>query len=143
MDRLSNCTLFTMFDVRWGYNNIRIKEGDEWKAAFLTQEGLFEPTVMFFRPHQFPRDIPSHDEHNIPIRKLPKDGYRSTWMTSLSTQNQKTGRRKKNTWHGTGVTSISFWNDWRKTTCTSNRHQMLIRAAANCLPRRGRWTWKT
>ena len=36
------------FDVRWGYNNIRIKEGDEWKAAFLTHEGLFEPTVMFF-----------------------------------------------------------------------------------------------
>ncbi len=35
-------------DVRWGYNNIRIKEGDEWKAAFLTPEGLFEPTVMFF-----------------------------------------------------------------------------------------------
>jgi hypothetical protein len=36
------------FDVRWGYNNIRIKEGDEWKAAFLAQEGLFEPLVMFF-----------------------------------------------------------------------------------------------
>ena len=35
-------------DVRWGYNNIRIKEGNEWKAAFLTLEGLFEPTVMFF-----------------------------------------------------------------------------------------------
>ncbi len=35
-------------DVRWGYNNIRIKEGNEWKAAFLTPKGLFEPTVMFF-----------------------------------------------------------------------------------------------
>src|SRR6266567_9432587 len=41
-------TLFTKFDVRWGYNNIRIKEGDEWKGAFLTLEGLFEPSVMFF-----------------------------------------------------------------------------------------------
>ena len=40
--------LFTKFDVCWGYNNIRIKPGDEWKAAFLTPEGLFEPTVMFF-----------------------------------------------------------------------------------------------
>ena len=48
IDRLANCTLFTKFDIRWGYNNIRIKEGDEWKAAFLTHEGLFEPTVMFF-----------------------------------------------------------------------------------------------
>jgi len=36
------------FDVHWGYNNICIKEGDEWKAAFKTSNGLFEPTVMFF-----------------------------------------------------------------------------------------------
>jgi hypothetical protein len=48
IDHLSGCTLFTKFDVRWGYNNIRIQEGDEWKAAFLTPEGLFKPTVMFF-----------------------------------------------------------------------------------------------
>ena len=25
-----------------------IKEGDEWKAAFLTIQGLFEPQVMYF-----------------------------------------------------------------------------------------------
>ena len=35
IDRLRGCTLFTKVDIRWGYNNIRIKEGDEWKAAFL------------------------------------------------------------------------------------------------------------
>src|SRR6266478_3031800 len=28
IDRLRGCTLFTKVDVRWGYNNIRIKEGD-------------------------------------------------------------------------------------------------------------------
>jgi hypothetical protein len=39
---------FTKFDVRWGYNNVRIKDGDQWKAAFKTNRGLFEPTVMFF-----------------------------------------------------------------------------------------------
>ena len=38
----------TKIDLRWGYNNIRIKEGDEWKAAFTTSEGSFKPTVMFF-----------------------------------------------------------------------------------------------
>jgi len=40
--------LFTKMDLRWGYNNVRIKEGDEWKAAFTTLEESFEPTVMFF-----------------------------------------------------------------------------------------------
>ncbi len=48
IDRLRECTLFTKVNIRWGYNNIQIKEGDEWKATFLTPEGLFEPTVMFF-----------------------------------------------------------------------------------------------
>jgi reverse transcriptase-like protein/aspartyl protease len=45
---LAGYRLFSKFDVRWGYNNIRIKKGDEWKAAFKTSEGLFKPTVMFF-----------------------------------------------------------------------------------------------
>ena len=37
--------LFTKFDVRWGYNNVRIRDGDQWKAAFITNEGLFELTI--------------------------------------------------------------------------------------------------
>jgi hypothetical protein len=48
IDQLTGCTLFTKFNICWGYNNIQIKPDDEWKAAFLTPEGLFEPTVMFF-----------------------------------------------------------------------------------------------
>ena len=36
-------------DIQWGYNNICIKEGDEWKAAFTTPYSLYEPLVMFFR----------------------------------------------------------------------------------------------
>ena len=35
-------------DLRWEYNNIRIKKEDEWKAVFLMPEGLFKPMVMFF-----------------------------------------------------------------------------------------------
>ena len=40
--------LFMKMDLRWGYNNVRIKEGDKWKAVFTMPEGSFESTVMFF-----------------------------------------------------------------------------------------------
>jgi hypothetical protein len=29
IDRLSGCSPYTKFDIRWGYNNVRIREGDE------------------------------------------------------------------------------------------------------------------
>ena len=48
LDKLKGARYFTKLDVRWGYNNVRIKEGDEWKAAFKTNRGHFEPMVMFF-----------------------------------------------------------------------------------------------
>jgi hypothetical protein len=48
MHMLRKATWFTKLDVQWGYNNIRIKEGDEEKAAFVTNRGLWEPLVMFF-----------------------------------------------------------------------------------------------
>ena len=48
INKLKDAKYFTKLDVRWGYNNVRIKEGDEWKAAFRTNRGLFEPLVMFF-----------------------------------------------------------------------------------------------
>ena len=47
-DKLKGAKYYTKLDVRWGYNNIRMKHGDEEKAAFITNRGLFEPTVMFF-----------------------------------------------------------------------------------------------
>ena len=48
VDALQNAKYFTKLDVRWGYNNVRIKEGDEYKAAFKCNRGLYEPLVMFF-----------------------------------------------------------------------------------------------
>ena len=48
LENIGTKKIFTKMDLRWGYNNMRIKEGDEWKAVFITPEGLFEPTVMFF-----------------------------------------------------------------------------------------------
>jgi hypothetical protein len=48
LEKLKGAKYFTKLDVHWRYNNIQIREGDEWKAAFKTNKGLFEPTVMFF-----------------------------------------------------------------------------------------------
>jgi hypothetical protein len=45
---LAGYQLFSKFNIWWGYNNIQIKKGDEWKATFKTSEGLFKPIVMFF-----------------------------------------------------------------------------------------------
>jgi len=46
--QLCRARYFTKLDVHWGFNNVCIKPGDEWKAAFWTNRGLFEPLVMFF-----------------------------------------------------------------------------------------------
>jgi len=48
INKLRGAKYFTKLDVRWGFNNVWMKEGDEWKAAFQTNRGLFEPLVMFF-----------------------------------------------------------------------------------------------
>ena len=48
LDQIHGSRYFTTLDVRHGYNNIRIKEEDQWKAAFRTPFGVFKPRVMFF-----------------------------------------------------------------------------------------------
>ena len=48
IDSIGKEKMFTKMDLRWGYNNVRIKKRDEWKVAFSTPEGSFEPMVMFF-----------------------------------------------------------------------------------------------
>ena len=48
LDGVGTRKVFTKLDLRWGYNNVRIKEGDEWKAAFTMHIGSYEPIVMYF-----------------------------------------------------------------------------------------------
>ena len=48
IDKLKGAKYYMKLDIQWGYNNIRMKEGDKWKAAFRTNRGLFESLVMFF-----------------------------------------------------------------------------------------------
>ena len=48
IDKLKEAKYFNKLNLIWKYNNIWIKEDNEWKAAFLTNKGLFEPQVIYF-----------------------------------------------------------------------------------------------
>ena len=78
INKLKEAKYFNKLDLIWGYNNVRIKEGDEWKAAFLTNKGLFEPQVMYFRlcnsPGTFQRMM------NSIFRELLHEGVLANYM---------------------------------------------------------------
>ena len=78
INKLKETRYFNKLDLIWGYNNVQIKEGAEWKAAFLTNKGLFKPQVMYFRlcnsPGTFQRMM------NSIFQKLLHEGILANYM---------------------------------------------------------------
>jgi len=81
IDKLKEARYFNKLNLIWGYNNVQIKEGDEWKAAFLTNKGLFEPRVMYFglcnSPGTFQRMM------NSIFRELLYEGVLANYMDNF------------------------------------------------------------
>ena len=48
INKLKEAKYFNKLDLIWEYNNVWIKEGNKWKAAFLMNKGFFKPQVMYF-----------------------------------------------------------------------------------------------
>jgi hypothetical protein len=61
---LKGARFFTKLDVRWGFNNVRIREGDEWTAVY--EPGAFRAAGDVLWPYQLPGHIPDDDERHLP-----------------------------------------------------------------------------
>jgi len=81
IDKLKEAKYFNKLDLIWEYNNVQIREGDKWKAAFLTNKGLFKPQVMYFglcnSPGTFQRMM------NSIFRELLHEGVLANYMDNF------------------------------------------------------------
>jgi len=81
IDKLKEAKYFNKLDLIWEYNNVWIKEEDEWKATFLTNKGLFEPQVMYFGLCNSPGTF--QQMMNSIFRELLHEGILANYMDNF------------------------------------------------------------
>ena len=81
IDNMRSKKVFTKMDLRWEFNNIRIKEGDGWKGVFTTHIGSFEPTVMSFGMTNSPATFQAMI--NKILRDLINEGKVATFVNDM------------------------------------------------------------
>jgi len=81
VDKLLEVWFFTKLDIWWGYNNIWVHEGDEWKMAFKTPMGLYESTVMTFRLCNAPATFQTFMD--IEFGPLIKEGHVVVYLNDI------------------------------------------------------------
>ena len=82
INRLRGRTRFTKLDIHWGYNAVQVKKGHEWKVAFMTAEGLYEPLVMFFGLTNSPTTFQAM--MNMLFRTLIASGDLTVYMDDMA-----------------------------------------------------------
>ncbi|PKI73965.1 hypothetical protein CRG98_005641 [Punica granatum] len=66
LDELHGSCVFSKIDLKSGYHQIRVKEGDEWKTAFKTKYGLYEcrfVVVYFDDILVYSKNLDNHKVH--------------------------------------------------------------------------------
>ena len=80
LSQLSHAKFYTKLDVISAFNKLRIKQGDEWKAAFTCRYGLFEPVVLPFGLCNGPASFQAYINHAL--RGL-LDNYCTAYMDDI------------------------------------------------------------
>jgi hypothetical protein len=99
LERLHGKRLFSKFDIRWGYNNIRIAEEDQHKAAFKTPFGTYVPRVMYFglcnAPPFFQRTM-NRDFRKL-LQRYPDElgNYMDDWWVATTDDEEGRTRHKE------------------------------------------------
>jgi len=93
IDNMGSKRVFTKMDLRWGFNNVRIKERDEWKGAFTTHIGSFEPTVMFFGMTNLPATFQAM--MNEILRDLINEGKVAAFVDNVLVETETEERHNK------------------------------------------------